>query len=358
MSCYFQEQDLLKSPLIKRAAYADRTAWLMAELSRLVYEPLPCERQAEATAKAIREQIAAGRSDSQLIELVESLIARVNDEQCPITANLSAGGLSLMRSFSVGGTQAMLVSLDERSVLGGMNILVFRGTQMTLGDIHTDIKANLVDAPGGGRVHRGFLEAFQAVEGELREALSECEGNVPLFITGHSLGAALALVATRYLNVDSEGATYTFGSPRVGDELFFRSLRTPVYRVVHAADGVTRVPLGYGFEWTLHSIRYLPINGSAKLAHWLRNKFSGYTHYGNMVFITDKVESKTASTDLDTNVSHVLVKKSPNYLWLLTRVIKRLITTKFSAAKNDHSIDGYSTKLAQYASHRNKASLD
>ena len=35
---YFQANDLLLNPPIKRAAYSDRTAWVMASMAQLVYE--------------------------------------------------------------------------------------------------------------------------------------------------------------------------------------------------------------------------------------------------------------------------------------------------------------------------------
>ncbi len=40
MKDYFLDRELAVRPPVKRAAYSDRTAWILAELSRLVYEPL------------------------------------------------------------------------------------------------------------------------------------------------------------------------------------------------------------------------------------------------------------------------------------------------------------------------------
>ncbi|KAJ7563420.1 hypothetical protein O6H91_03G109400 [Diphasiastrum complanatum] len=77
-----------------------------------------------------------------------------------------------------------------------------------------------------------------------------------IFITGHSLGGALATVFTAMLYIYKEdaiaeriSAVYTFGQPRVGNEKFANymegKLNTPVYRyfrVVYSDDIVARIP--------------------------------------------------------------------------------------------------------------------
>jgi hypothetical protein len=42
---FFESSDIIRQPPVLRAAYSDRTAWILAELSRLVYEKLPVEMQ-------------------------------------------------------------------------------------------------------------------------------------------------------------------------------------------------------------------------------------------------------------------------------------------------------------------------
>jgi hypothetical protein len=74
-----------------------------------------------------------------------------------------------------------------------------------------------------------------------------------VFITGHSLGGALAALYSTmlYWNGENEmtskiAAVYTFGQPRVGDQDFAlyatRQLRHKYYRVVYCNDVVPRVP--------------------------------------------------------------------------------------------------------------------
>jgi hypothetical protein len=63
-----------------------------------------------------------------------------------------------------------------------------------------------------------------------------------LYITGHSLGGALAQIASAVLERDNLAACYTFGSPRVGTERFDREVKCPHYRLVNDWDIVPGVP--------------------------------------------------------------------------------------------------------------------
>ena len=97
------------------------------------------------------------------------------------------------------------------------------------------------DGRGKARCHTGFLEAFtknvdaegRTVEEVVREILDRPEArdeqgaHLPLFITGHSLGGALALLATRLIAPDVTGACYTFGAPRIGNDELFPFIKTP-----------------------------------------------------------------------------------------------------------------------------------
>jgi triacylglycerol lipase len=100
-------------------------------------------------------------------------------------------------------------------------------------------------------LHRGFESAVAAVWPQICAALSErAAAERPLFIVGHSLGGALAVIAAqrlvRELGVEVTGV-YTFGMPRVGGAEFFAAyhacgLAGVTYRLVHGLDIVPTVP--------------------------------------------------------------------------------------------------------------------
>lgn len=206
---YFESNNLLLNPPIARAAYSDRTAWVMASMAQLVYERFE----------------EGGKARDLLIE------------------KLRGGGFKLVGEFHSPktDTQGFLVTNGEYAVLA------FRGTEVTKRtDLKTDVKAFRASV-FEGRVHRGFGEAYKSVEIQALKALQKVKG-IPLYITGHSLGAGIATIATQYLERNHEmrdqiAACYTFGSPRVGDRDYDRKLKSSIYRVVNTTDIVTVIPL-------------------------------------------------------------------------------------------------------------------
>ena len=69
-----------------------------------------------------------------------------------------------------------------------------------------------------------------------------------LYVTGHSLGAAMATIASSRMQ-SKVTALITFGSPRVGNAEFVKSLNVEHYRVQNNCDDVTKVPFRFvGFR--------------------------------------------------------------------------------------------------------------
>jgi triacylglycerol lipase len=174
------------------------------------------------------------------------------------------GDFSHFQFFTAGHTQAYLAGHDD------LIILAFRGTETRcLPDWMTDAKILLVPSLGG-RVHRGFLEAINLVWKDVVTRLAAIRtNNQRLFITGHSLGAALATLAAAKLQELNEpvDGIYTFGSPRVGDKKFAdkfdAALGSRNFRIVNNNDVVTRVaPRECGYS---HVSRCLYFDAKNKL---------------------------------------------------------------------------------------------
>jgi len=89
--------------------------------------------------------------------------------------------------FDTHDTQAAVMADDDRC------ILAFRGTE-SIADWLTDM--DVFKEPGVyGRVHQGFQGALNDVWPEIAPVLAGLSDR-ELFVTGHSLGAALATLAT------------------------------------------------------------------------------------------------------------------------------------------------------------------
>jgi hypothetical protein len=148
--------------------------------------------------------------------------------------------------------------------------IAFRGTA-SVKNWKTNLHAAMVHPNATDpnlRVHEGFFAAFKDLcEGEhglaacLQQATADEKVERPIYVTGHSLGGALAQIATAVLGTDQFAACYTFGSPRVGNAYFDLWVKPPSYRVMDYADIVPQVPLPVPFLYPYrHSgdARYLP----------------------------------------------------------------------------------------------------
>ncbi|HYL76751.1 MAG TPA: lipase family protein [Bryobacteraceae bacterium] len=129
----------------------------------------------------------------------------------------------------------------------------------------------------GAQVHEGFFDALGAVWGQTLSGKQILpgrllnRGNRAVWITGHSLGGALAELAAARTILESGipvQGVYTFGQPRVGNDAFARKMETPlgsrIFRFINNLDIVPRVPL-YGM---------------------------GYRHYGTEIFFNNKQQQE------------------------------------------------------------------
>jgi Lipase (class 3) len=212
---------------------------------------------------------------------------------------------------------AMLVDVEAYIVTAKqaerrIGMVCFRGTEFggpELTDAFTDANAVLVPnrgiAAGGtrpGHVHKGFHRSALYIWDYLKRAIDSAfyeNGELTLdslYVTGHSLGAAIAVIfAENIYNEPSLAAlksklrgVYTYGQPRAGDEAYAKAaIETGfdklVFRHVYGADWVPALPPAStgayehfgqalvstpnGWEMSeLKTLRALTITGSGLLA--------------------------------------------------------------------------------------------
>ncbi|MBD0381968.1 lipase family protein [Paenibacillus sedimenti] len=129
-------------------------------------------------------------------------------------------------------------------------ILAFRGTN-TSSDWVSDAIARqspFVFVRDGGLVHRGFLDIYRSARKRILDALSKLSPQKQLYITGHSLGGALATLCAADAAVNTKFKTpvvYSYASPRVGNPAFagkFNSLLSNRHRIYNQYDLVPHLP--------------------------------------------------------------------------------------------------------------------
>ncbi len=125
----------------------------------------------------------------------------------------------------------------------GNQILSFPGSEQ-IKDWIEDGEFVKVKREGLGWIHNGFADTWDGLKNELIPKLDRTK---PLYITGHSLGGAVATVASlalynRGFKIDG---LFTFGSPRVGNSEWksnFEKSGIIYNRVMNGDDIVTTIP--------------------------------------------------------------------------------------------------------------------
>jgi predicted lipase len=163
--------------------------------------------------------------------------------------------------YSVGNTQVYVATNDQHIVCA------FRGTEspttidglkdwlltnaanfliLPEGRMGTDLAA----AGVGARFHQGFVNALTDVWEPMSTAVDaeRKKNDRPLWLTGHSLGGALAVLAgwVFYRKFVPVHQIYTFGGPMIGNDAAAKAINevygTKLFRYVDVVDPVPKLP--------------------------------------------------------------------------------------------------------------------
>lgn len=190
-------------------------------------------------------------------------------------------------------------------------LVAWCGTDSLL-NILTDLsfapKRCLPELAVAGNVHGGFLEAYQLAKRkfgdkfDLRAIRTSLDKGKSLFICGHSLGGALALLYAAEMK-DYQPVLYTYGMPRTFTRSAIASLgNIKHYRHVNDNDTITQIPpdadldnefyrtwgpLGdkLGFDWSLTTAAGLSVavRDLTYQSTGLAEKKEPYWHHGSTV---------------------------------------------------------------------------
>ncbi|MEO1621469.1 MAG: lipase family protein [Cyanobacteria bacterium J06632_3] len=258
--------------------YDTQIALTLAKVSYLTYQ----DKQFVAKIVGLWGQALADTKDKA--DSTDRQEAAQQKAKAPVKASLSVQNRFIRHNFRYFNnrgrdTQAFIFRTEQ------FIVLAFRGSQEPkdwLTNVTTQLRNFTINKDGvttlssyKGRVHTGFFLAWTSIEKSVltqlerwrQESLTANKELPPLYITGHSLGGALATMAAAALsdNGINVAGVYTFGQPRVGDRTFVSQLNVltkgKVFRFINNNDIVPHVPPPFS---VLNPTRLYGHVGSAK----------------------------------------------------------------------------------------------
>lgn len=206
--------------LIEDAKGDPRNATVLSLASDLAYLP------AQEGAEAFRTQLG-----------MEARLINVGNTQVYVAANDD----HIVAAFRGTESPTTLDGLKDWLLTDAGNLLI-----VPEGRLGTDLAA----AGTGARFHQGFVRAIGDIWEPFLEAIEaeRKKNDRPIWLTGHSLGGALALLAAWLLRRKfiSVHQVYTFGGPMIGNDevvkAFAREFPEKIFRYVNVPDPVPKLP--------------------------------------------------------------------------------------------------------------------
>ena len=174
--------------------------------------------------------------------------------------------------FEEDGAQCYLLENDNHI------IVAFRGTEpKEFSDIKADLKFLKTYHRGEGKVHRGFMIEVWKLADVLTKHIYQT--NKQVYITGHSLGGAMATLYSTFCRPMRPPIVYTYGAPRAGNIDYCNKYPNQLYRVVNNNDMVPTVPPALAGYRHAGEVVYINHYGNIRnLTPWqkIKDKFRGH----------------------------------------------------------------------------------
>lgn len=151
----------------------------------------------------------------------------------------------------------------KHRVLKTVIYICFRGT-VNFGDMKANLNFHMVPAgPEGVKVHKGYFNQYQSLHYDLFKKVSlqlpqHITNPASIIFTGHSLGGALAtlgafsfgnlLIDNPFIDIHC----YSFGSPKVGNDMFASSFHNVVDFSARMYNKLDPIPLLPSLPWYSH----------------------------------------------------------------------------------------------------------
>jgi triacylglycerol lipase len=208
------------APLLEDASGSAQNARFLGKASELAYLP-----------------VAAGKTAfSEQLGLTAELIS-VDNTQAYVAENPD----HIVVAFRGTESPATLEGLKDWLLTDAVNLLI-----LPQGRLGTDLAA----AGVGARFHQGFVDALDEVWAPLFQAVKAATDRQdrPVWVTGHSLGGALAQLSSWVLQRQfiSVHQVVTFGGPMIGNktatQAYDKDFAGRVFRYVNVPDPVPMLP--------------------------------------------------------------------------------------------------------------------
>lgn len=161
-------------------------------------------------------------------------------------------------------------------------VLAFRGSDSTP-NIDSDLDLFQIPFPyvaNAGSSHRGITRIYQSMRDELIEIINSISTDKPLYLTGHSLGGDLAMMAALDFAVNTaqkNPIVYTYAAGRPGDVDFakkYNQLIKNSYRIFNVHDFIPTLPAAeYPPPFTDKGLFYEHVNMAVPIGFQMNNVF-------------------------------------------------------------------------------------
>ena len=360
-------------------AYSHVNAYNLAVMATLAYSDVRTDKEhkADRDVKDFIEKCADKMKLTVIKKYQKKETVSVNPfmKEVEKGKGINADGTGYVRDTAT-STEAFWFVDGEHAVLA------VRGTQeidtdvilnsLLSGNAHApddaviDLDAEQVAMRGiRGQVHRGFATQANAVIGtpSFDDFMRAAQGK-KLFVTGHSLGAAVATILSAYLKEKGfDPLLYTYGSPRVGNETFVKAyVDITHYRHVYHHDIVPLVP-GRNLDMGIPELNLCAKGGlvggmgnpvltlatlSSSLYLCSKNwSGPGYYHHGNLCQI---ISAGSRSIMRPFGAHNIVAERIRKLLQRKKEAIAHLHAVKHERVDSDHS--GISTPLEWYRHYR------
>ena len=348
----------------QRAAFSNRTAWLMAILADAAY--IRFEQATEESVFKLAEDLAE-ISDPKTIEVrlseLKSRWSENRGDASKLEEILGLAGLKLQATIfndegdPTNDTEAFLATYDDPDNPDHrFAVIAFRGSTSAVDWLNNvdakleDVRAKRPDEKVPPQVHRGIWRSYKNAETDINEQL-KCVREYPLYLTGHSLGGALAVLCAYFQPKDNLAACYTFGAPRLGNYEFFQEFYTPIYRVVNSFDPVTLLPPSKEHVAVLKFInQVLSTFLFPSFFLWFRKfatKRQGYLHAADLRYMANATEDKDGEFTFKTFTNFDLGQRIKRLISIIT------MPDSYRRIDRYHDMGLYRRKLRHLARPRN-----